>query len=102
MSFKKKQMSVEAQSSARRCALVRPRPEAMAYEAFFSISCGLRSSAAFIFYFFTLSKDIDDAPAFLGYVIFEQNLFSQSILFSIMCSLRCRRNYDKQQSVVVV
>jgi len=34
------------------------------------------------FYFFALSKGVDDAQSFLSYV--HQTLFSRSILFSIM------------------
>jgi len=33
-----------------------------------------------------LSKAIDDAQYFLGYVFFNETLFSHSILFSIMCT----------------
>ena len=53
---------------------------------FFIVSCGLQSRAAYIFHFFTLSKGIDDVPAFLGCVIFDQTLFSHYILFSITCT----------------
>jgi len=46
-----------------------------------------------------LSKGIDDAPAFLSYVIFERTLFLLSILFSIMCTFYHRRDYDEQKAV---
>jgi len=48
------------------------------------------------FYFFTLSKGVDDAQSFLSYV--HQTLFSHSILFSI---IHYRRDYDEQKAVVV-
>jgi len=59
---------------------------------FFIISCGLQSRSGcnqgrlILFYFFTLSKAIDNAHSFLGYIFFNQNLFSLSVPFSIMCT----------------
>ena len=48
---------------------------------FFIISCTLRSRAAY-FFFFTLSKDTDDARPFLGYVFSTK--FSLHILLYIL------------------
>jgi len=42
---------------------------------FLIISCGLQSRAAYIFYFFTLAKGIDDAQSFLGYVLSTELFF---------------------------
>jgi len=51
---------------------------------FLIISWVLSSGAAYIF-FFTLSKCIDDAQFFLGYVFFDQTLFSHCIICNITC-----------------
>jgi len=37
-------------------------------------------------FFFNLSQGLDDGPSFLGCVIFDQTLFSHSIIFSITCT----------------
>jgi len=42
---------------------------------FFVISCGLQSRAAYIFYFFTLSKGLDDALSFLHHVLSTKLFF---------------------------
>jgi len=58
--------------------------------------------AAYVFYFVTLSKRINDAQSFLGYLVFEQTLISHYILFSIMCRLRHRRDYVEEKAVLNV
>jgi len=57
-----------------------------AYKVFFIISCSLQSRAAYIFYFFTLSKGIIDAQSFLGCIFLNQTFFSQSMRFNITCT----------------
>jgi len=56
---------------------------------------------AYIFYFFTLSKSIDDDQSFVGYVL------STNFVFRIRFSSASRahpskKDYDKQKAVVVV
>jgi len=60
------------------------------------------SRAAYVFYFVTLSKCINDAQSFLGCLVFEQTLISHNILFSIMCRLRHRRDYVEEKAVLNV
>jgi len=57
--------------------------------------------AAYVFQFFTLSKGTDDAQSFLGYVFFDQTLFT---FYSLQhhVYIRHRRDYDGQKAVVVV
>jgi len=40
----------------------------------------------YIFYFFTLSKGIDDGLSFLGYVLSTKPSFCLTVLFSITCT----------------
>jgi len=44
-------------------------------KVFVIIPCGLQSRAAYIFNVFTLSKGIDDAQSFLGYVLSNKFFF---------------------------
>jgi len=44
---------------------------------------------------------IDDAQSFLGYIL-PTKLSMHGILFRIVCTLRHRRYYDKQEADVVV
>jgi len=70
---------------------------------FFSISCGIYLRAAYIFCFFTLSKGVDDAQSFLGYILSTSlYVFTHSILFRIKCTLRHRRYYDEQEAAAAM
>jgi len=70
---------------------------------FSSFRAAYNQGRLIFFVFFALSKGIDDAQPLLGYVFFGQTLFSHStILFSITCTLRRRRDYDEQKAAVVV
>ena len=66
-----------------------------------TIKGGLQSRAAYIL-FFTLSKDIDDAQFFLGYVFSDQALFSHTIFSSVSRAHPSQEGYDEQRAVVVV
>jgi len=54
----------------------------VAYKIFSHDFVRLTIEGGLHFYFFTLSKDIDDAQSFLGHVFSNQTLFSHFILFS--------------------
>jgi len=56
---------------------------------------------AYIFYFFTLSKGIDDAQSFLGYVLLTK-FFSRIRFSSASRAHPSQEGYDKQKAVVVV
>ena len=66
-----------------------------------TIKGGLQSRAAYIL-FFTLSKDIDDAQLFLGYVFLDQPLFSHTVFSSLSNAHPSHKGYDEQKAVVVV
>ena len=68
---------------------------------FYIISCGLQSRAAYIL-FFTLSKDIDDAQLFLGYVFLDKALISHTVFSSVSRAHPSQQGYDEQKAVVVV
>ena len=56
--------------------------------------------AAYIFYIFALSKGIDHAQCFLGYVLSTNSSFAFNFLQHHL-HIRHKRNYDKQKAVVV-
>jgi len=53
------------------------------------------------FLFFALSKGIDDAQSFLGYVLSTNSSFAFDFL-QYQVHIRHRRDYDEQKAVVVV
>jgi len=55
---------------------------------------------AYIFYFFTLSKGIDDAQSFLGYVL-STKLFFAFYSLQHYVHIRRRSDVDEQKAVVV-
>jgi len=57
--------------------------------------------AAYIFYFFALSKGIDHAQSFLGYILSTNSSFAFDFLQHHV-HIRHKRNCDKQMAVVVV
>ena len=77
------------------------RLQAAVYKVYFIISCGLQSRAAYIFYSFTLSQDINDAQSFLGKFC-RPNYYSAFDFLQHHVHIRHKRGYDKKTTVVVV
>jgi len=74
---------------------------AAAYKVFFHHFVRLTTRGGFLFCFFTLSKGIDVAQSFLGYVL-STKLFFRILFSSASRAIRHRRDYDKQKALVVV
>jgi len=53
-------------------------------------------------FFFILSKGLDSTQSFLDYILSTNSVSILFLLFSIMCTLRHRRDYDEQKAVVVM
>jgi len=61
----------------------------------------MQSRAAYILYFFTLSKSVHQAQSFLGYVLLINSLFTfYSLPHHVY--IRHRRGYDEQKAAIVV
>jgi len=69
------------------------------------VSCGLQCFFSFCaaynqgwltFLFFSLSKGLDDAQSFLGYILLTKHSFHTLFhIFSLMCTIHHRRDYDE-------
>ena len=68
-------------------------------QSFFIISWGSQSRAAYILYFCTLWKGLDDAQSFLGYILSTKPSFAFDFLQHHV-HIRHRRDYDEQKAVV--
>ena len=75
------------------------KPRLTSFFSSFSAAC---NQGWLTFFFFSFSKGIDDGLSFLGYVLSTKPSFCLSVLFSLTCTLRYRRDCDEQKAVVVV